>query len=89
MLRIRPELTAFAAAGLVCVMIGATGVTLATMGAASALIPVVVGILAAFVAYGRLELLQQAREHTRAVLGNMLIEGTLSESLEIDLLGVR
>lgn len=56
LLRIRPELTALAAAGLVCVMIGATGVTLATMGAAPALIPVVVGILAAFVAYGRLQL---------------------------------
>ena len=54
--RIRPELTSLAAAGLVCIMIGATGVTLAVMGAAATVVPVVVGILAAFVAYGRLQL---------------------------------
>ena len=51
--RIRPELTPLAAAGLVIIMIGATAITLATMGAALALIPLVVGLLAAFVAYGR------------------------------------
>lgn len=53
LLRVRPGLTALAAAGLVIVMIGATVVTLATGGIANALIPLVVGILAAFVAYGR------------------------------------
>jgi len=34
-------------------MIGATVITVATMGVAMALIPLVVGLLAAFVAYGR------------------------------------
>ncbi len=38
---------------LVIIMIGATVTTLATAGAAMALFPLVVGILAAFVAYGR------------------------------------
>ena len=51
--RIRPGLTPLAAAGLVIVMIGATVVTLATADVALALIPLVVGLLAAFVAYGR------------------------------------
>ncbi len=53
LLRMRPGLTPLAAAGLVIIMIGATVVTLATMDASLALIPLVVGLLAAFVAYGR------------------------------------
>jgi hypothetical protein len=53
LLRIRPGLTPLAAAGLVIIMIGATLVTLATMDAALALMPLVVGLLAAFVTYGR------------------------------------
>jgi uncharacterized membrane protein YphA (DoxX/SURF4 family) len=53
LLRIRPALTPLAAAGLVIIMIGATVTTLATAGVAMALFPLVVGILAAFVAYGR------------------------------------
>ena len=51
--RIRPELTPLAAAGLVIIMIGATVFTLATGNVAMALIPLAVGLLAAFVAYGR------------------------------------
>jgi uncharacterized membrane protein YphA (DoxX/SURF4 family) len=53
LLRIRPGLTPLAAAGLVIVMIGAIAYTLAAGDVASALMPLVVGILAAFVAYGR------------------------------------
>ena len=53
LLRIRPGLTPLAAAGLVIIMIGATGVTLTGGDIAPALIPLVVGCLAAFVAYGR------------------------------------
>jgi hypothetical protein len=53
LLRIRPSLTALSAAGLVILMIGATGLTFAADGAGPALVPFVVGILAAFVAYGR------------------------------------
>jgi len=53
LLHIRPGLTPLAAAGLVLIMIGAMAITLATMGPTPALIPLVVRLLAAFVAYGR------------------------------------
>jgi uncharacterized membrane protein YphA (DoxX/SURF4 family) len=53
LLRIKPGLTPLAAAGLAIIMIGATVVTLTTGAVAMALIPLVVGILAVFVAYGR------------------------------------
>ncbi len=53
LLRIRPGLTPLAAAGLVIIMIGATVLTLAGGDVAMALIPLVVGLLSAFVAYGR------------------------------------
>ena len=51
--RMRPGLTPLAAAGLVIIMIGATVTTLSTGHMATALMPLVVGVLAAFVAYGR------------------------------------
>ncbi|MBA3514523.1 MAG: DoxX family protein [Pyrinomonadaceae bacterium] len=53
LLRIRPGLTSLAAAGLVIIMIGATALTFAGDGFAMALPPLVVGLLAAFVAYSR------------------------------------
>ena len=59
LLRIRPGLTPLAAAGLVIVMIGAAAYTLAAGDVASALIPLVVGILCGFVAYGRWRLSPQ------------------------------
>jgi uncharacterized membrane protein YphA (DoxX/SURF4 family) len=51
LLRIRPGLTPLAAAGLVIIMIGATVVTLMGGDVALALIPLAVGLLAAFVVY--------------------------------------
>jgi DoxX-like family len=62
LLGIRPGLTSLAAAGLVIIMIGATVVTLAGGDVALALIPLVVGLLSAFVAYGR-------RPQTKALAG--------------------
>jgi len=53
LLRIRPSLTPLAAAGLVIVMIGATVLTLKKGDVAPALAPLAVGLLLAFVAYGR------------------------------------
>ena len=53
LLRIRPSLTPLAAAGLVIIMIGATVITAMMMDVALALMPLVVGLLAACVAYGR------------------------------------
>ena len=53
LLRVRRGLTPLAAAVLVIIMNGATGFTLAGGSVALALIPLVVGLLAAFVLYGR------------------------------------
>ena len=53
LLRIRTGLTPLAAAGLVIIMIGATATTVLGGLGAGALVPGVVGILAASVAYGR------------------------------------
>ena len=53
LLGIRPGLTPLAASGLVIIMIGATVLTLAGGDAAPALVPLVVGLLSAFVAYRR------------------------------------
>jgi hypothetical protein len=57
LLRIRPRLTPLAAGGLAIIMIGATVVNLMGEGSAVALITLVVGLLAAFVAYGRWRLI--------------------------------
>jgi uncharacterized membrane protein YphA (DoxX/SURF4 family) len=51
--RLRTGLTPLAAAGLVIIMIGATVVTVMYMGVGMGLVPFIVGVLAAFVAYGR------------------------------------
>lgn len=58
LLKIKPGLTPLAASGLVIIMIGATALTAMGMGGPGvdpsiAVIPLVVGLLAAFVAYGR------------------------------------
>jgi hypothetical protein len=51
--RIRVSLTPAAAGGLVIIMAGATVLTGLTGGAAQAIVPFVVGLLAAAVVYGR------------------------------------
>ena len=50
--RIMPKLTPVAAAGLIIIMIGAVVVT-APMGLDNAVVPAIVGILLAMIAYGR------------------------------------
>ena len=52
-MRIRTGLTPLAASGLVIIMIGATWITVGEGSILSALFPLAVGILAAFVAYAR------------------------------------
>ena len=52
-LRIRVELTPLAAAGLSIIMFGATWITLAGGQEAAAIIPFIVALLSAFVAYSR------------------------------------
>jgi len=51
--RIKTWLTPLAAAGLVIIMIGATVISLRIGPVGPAMIPLVTGLLAAFVAYGR------------------------------------
>jgi uncharacterized membrane protein YphA (DoxX/SURF4 family) len=53
LLRIKPGLTPLAAAGLVVIMIGATVIGFMIGPASGALLPLIVAVLAAFVAYGR------------------------------------
>jgi uncharacterized membrane protein YphA (DoxX/SURF4 family) len=53
LLRIRPALTPLAAVGLSIIMAGATVITALSGDTASALVPLVVGLLSGFVAYGR------------------------------------
>lgn len=50
---IKPVLTPLAALGLMIITIGATVVTVQSMGALPALLPLVTAALSAFVAYGR------------------------------------
>jgi uncharacterized membrane protein YphA (DoxX/SURF4 family) len=53
LLRIHAELTPVAAAGLVVIMVGATVITAIGGPIATAVVPFIVGVLAASVAYGR------------------------------------
>jgi uncharacterized membrane protein YphA (DoxX/SURF4 family) len=64
LLRIRPILTPLAAVGLAIIMTGATVVTLAK--GAAAMIPLVVGLLLAFVAYGRFTSRPQKTSYLRS-----------------------
>jgi hypothetical protein len=52
-LRIRTSLTPLAAAGLTLIMIGATTVSALAMGAAAGIFPAVIGVVTAWIAYGR------------------------------------
>ena len=56
LLRTRQELTPLAALGLLVVMIGAIVTTIMSGGVAEAIVPLVVALLLAFVAYGRWKL---------------------------------
>ncbi len=60
-LRIRPGLMPLAAACLSIIMVGATAVTVMTMGAALALLPFLVGLLTVSLAYARWRLYPLAR----------------------------
>ena len=64
---IRPGLTPLAAAGLVIIMVGATTITFIGGLLPAAVISIVVGVLAAFVAYGRWRLVPLCVPSSRSV----------------------
>ena len=68
LLRVRPALTPVAAAGLVLVTVGATVYQLAAGQPESALFAVAVGLLCAFVGYGRWQLAPHRRAADRSAL---------------------
>jgi uncharacterized membrane protein YphA (DoxX/SURF4 family) len=53
LLRVKPGLTPLAAVGLIGIMIGAVVVTATGASPAQAAMPVIVGLMLAFIAYGR------------------------------------
>jgi hypothetical protein len=55
LLKFMPELTSLSAGGLVVIMIGAASLTLTTATPIGAVFPIIVGVLAAIVAYGRIQ----------------------------------
>jgi hypothetical protein len=68
LLRIRPGLTVLAAAGLVIIMIGATVITAAAGEVATAGFSLAIGLLAAFVVYGRWRLAPYPRSSDPSAL---------------------
>ena len=70
LLRIRPGLTPLAAGGLVIIMIGAVWITVAGGDVGPAMIPLLVGLLAAFVAYGRWRLAPLSGSSRSSALGS-------------------
>jgi uncharacterized membrane protein YphA (DoxX/SURF4 family) len=65
LLRVREELTPLAAAGLASIMTGAVATTLAVGGGAAAAMPLALGLLAVFVAYGRTRPARRSSEEAR------------------------
>jgi uncharacterized membrane protein YphA (DoxX/SURF4 family) len=65
--RVRTALTPLAAAGLTIIMIGATTVSIMAMGVAAGILPAVVGVVTAAIAYGRTQVVPLASESRRAL----------------------
>ncbi len=70
LLRIHRGLTPLAAAGLAIIMVGATVLTLIADGVLPALVPLVTGLLAVFVAYGRWEWLRDTKKFQSVINSN-------------------
>ena len=66
-LKIRPELTSLAAAGLTIIMVGAAGTTLAVGGGAMSAMPLLIGVVTALIAYHRRPVHLAPRQQTPAL----------------------
>jgi uncharacterized membrane protein YphA (DoxX/SURF4 family) len=55
LLGIKPRLTPLAAAGLAVIMIGAVALSIAADGILAGIVPLIVGLLLVFIAYGRMQ----------------------------------
>ena len=64
--RIRTGLTVLAASGLMIIMLGATVITTATASASMAVMPFMVGVFSALVAYGRRQVVTGRRKASLA-----------------------
>jgi uncharacterized membrane protein YphA (DoxX/SURF4 family)/YHS domain-containing protein len=84
LLRIRPGLTPLAAALLVIIMVGATVITLAGGVVLPALFPLLVGILLAFVAYGRWRLAPHHGSSRRSMVPQTLVAVVALSSFAAD-----
>src|ERR1700730_6726014 len=80
--RFFPALTPLAAATLVIIMVGATVLTLAGNQVALTLIPLVVGLLSAFVAYSRWRLTSHPRASQRVSTITMPFQGKNIEPVD-------
>ena len=67
-LKIRPELTSLAAAGLTIIMVGAAGTTLAVGGGAMSVMPLLIGVVTALIAYNRRPANLAPRQQTPALV---------------------
>ena len=65
---IRTGLTPLAASGLVMIMIGATTITAFAIAVTPALVPMTIGLLAAFVVYGRWRLVPMSAASRRPMV---------------------
>ncbi len=66
-LKIRPELTSLAAAGLTIIMIGAAGTVFAVGGGAMSVMPLLIGAVTALIAYNRRPANLARRQQTPAL----------------------
>jgi len=65
--RIQTRLTPLAASGLVIIMFGATTLSIADGQVAPATMPLTIGLIAAFIAYGRTKLAPHRQSHRSAL----------------------
>ncbi len=77
-LRIRTSLTPLAAAGLTLIMIGATTISVLAMGVSAGVFPAVVGIITAWIAFGRTRVVRLAAARRPVLASSSRISPTFT-----------